>query len=59
MPSLARKAFYTLRPRNAAGHAEAQLKIGGDFMARTPTSDILTDDVIYKNRREQPPDAGV
>ena len=26
-------------------------------MARTPTSDILTDDVIYKNRREQPPDS--
>jgi hypothetical protein len=31
-------------------------KIGGGTMARTPTKDIMTDDIIFKNRREQPPD---
>jgi hypothetical protein len=25
-------------------------------MARTPTRDIMTEDIIFKNRREQPPD---
>jgi len=28
-------------------------------MNKTPTKEIMTDDIIYKNRREQPPDAGL
>jgi hypothetical protein len=32
--------------------------MGGETMNKKPTKEIMTDDIIYKKRREQPPDAG-
>ncbi len=34
-------------------------KTGGETMNKTPTKEIMTDDIVYKNRSEQPPDSGV
>lgn len=52
-----REAFYSFAPKDYAAWGR-QLKIGGESMARTPTKDIMTDDIVYKNRSEQPPDSG-
>jgi hypothetical protein len=34
------------------------LRVGGETMNKTPTREIMDDEIVYKNRRELPPDAG-
>ncbi len=37
---------------------EKGFKSGGETMNKTPTREIMDDEIVYKNRRELPPDAG-
>jgi hypothetical protein len=31
-------------------------RIGGETMNKTPTKEIMDDEIVYRNRRELPPD---